>query len=77
LISVVVVNWNRKELLRACLRSLAQQTGVTFETIVVDNGSSDGTVSWLSNTFPQVEVDVATDEREGMAEILLWNQGRA
>jgi GT2 family glycosyltransferase len=42
LISVVIVNWNRQELLRACLASLAVQTGVDFETIVVDNGSTDG-----------------------------------
>src|SRR4051794_39253123 len=34
-ISVVVVNWNRRELLRACLASLAQQRGVEFEVIVV------------------------------------------
>jgi GT2 family glycosyltransferase len=42
LISVVVVNWNRRELLRACLASLRRQTGVPFETILVDNGSTDG-----------------------------------
>jgi len=42
LISVVVVNWNRKNLLRACLESLRAQIGVEFETIVVDNGSTDG-----------------------------------
>jgi len=42
LISVVVVNWNRRDLLRACLASLQAQQGVAFETIVVDNGSSDG-----------------------------------
>jgi len=45
LISVVVVNWNRKELLRACLESLRAQTGVAFETIVVDNGSTDGSAA--------------------------------
>ena len=39
---MVIVNWNRRELLRACLASLAGQRGVNFETIVVDNGSSDG-----------------------------------
>jgi hypothetical protein len=51
LISVVVVNWNRKELLRACLASLARQTGVSFETIVVDNGSTDGSAEMAGGEF--------------------------
>ena len=41
-ISVVVVNWNRKSLLRECLRSLARQADADFEVILVDNGSEDG-----------------------------------
>lgn len=40
-ISVIVVNWNRCELLYNALESLARQGGVEFETIVVDNGSVD------------------------------------
>jgi GT2 family glycosyltransferase len=51
LISVVVVNWNRKELLRACLTSLAHQQGAEFETIVVDNGSSDGSADLAEREF--------------------------
>src|ERR1019366_5269911 len=51
LISVVVVNWNRKELLRACLGSLARQRNVDFETIVVDNGSSDGSSDMAASEF--------------------------
>jgi len=47
----VVVNWNRKELLRACLGSLAGQTGVRFETIVVDNGSNDGSAEMAEREF--------------------------
>lgn len=47
----MVVNWNRRELLRACLGSLARQTGVTFETIVVDNGSTDGSVELAEREF--------------------------
>ena len=43
-----MVNWNRKELLRACLTSLALQKNVDFETIVVDNGSSDGTTLYTA-----------------------------
>ena len=42
MISVIVVNWNRKDLLRACLSSLRQQADVAFEVILVDNGSADG-----------------------------------
>jgi GT2 family glycosyltransferase len=51
LISVVVVNWNRKELLRACLNSLGRQRDVEFETIVVDNGSVDGSADLAEREF--------------------------
>ncbi len=40
-VSVIVVNWNRRDLLRASLQSLARQTHSDFEVIVVDNGSTD------------------------------------
>jgi GT2 family glycosyltransferase len=51
LISVVIVNWNRKELLRACLQSVERQAGVEFETIVVDNGSCDGSAEMAEKEF--------------------------
>lgn len=47
----MVVNWNRKELLRACLCSLRRQEGVTFETVVVDNGSVDGSADMAEGEF--------------------------
>lgn len=50
-ISVAVVNWNRREYLRACLVSLAAQRGVSFEVIVVDNGSSDGSAGMARDEF--------------------------
>jgi GT2 family glycosyltransferase len=40
-ISVILVNWNRSELLYNALESLSRQRGVEFETLVVDNGSVD------------------------------------
>jgi GT2 family glycosyltransferase len=52
---VVVVNWNRRELLRACLLSLARQDHASFEVFVVDNGSCDGSADMaeaLRATFP-------------------------
>jgi GT2 family glycosyltransferase len=51
LISVVIVNWNRKELLRACLESVGRQAGVEFETIVVDNSSCDGSAEMAEKEF--------------------------
>ena len=45
------MNWNRKELLRACLKSLERQRDVEFETIVVDNGSVDGSADLAEREF--------------------------
>ena len=50
-ISVIVVNWNRRELLRNCLLSLTRQRGVSFEVILVDNGSEDGSAEMAENEF--------------------------
>jgi GT2 family glycosyltransferase len=50
MVSVIVVNWNRCTLLRACLESLRRQRLVQFEVIVVDNGSSDGSAG-MANEF--------------------------
>jgi GT2 family glycosyltransferase/2-polyprenyl-3-methyl-5-hydroxy-6-metoxy-1,4-benzoquinol methylase len=55
-ISVIVVNWNRRELLRACLRSLMKQTKAQFQLIVVDNGSTDGSAEMVSSEFPNSEL---------------------
>ena len=50
-ISVAVVNWNRRDYLRACLTSLAGQRDANFEVIVVDNGSSDGSAEMARSEF--------------------------
>ncbi|HVT94273.1 MAG TPA: glycosyltransferase family 2 protein [Bryobacteraceae bacterium] len=51
-ISVIVVNWNRRDLLRSCLQSLSRQDiDHRFEVIVVDNGSSDGSAEMSENEF--------------------------
>ncbi len=46
-ISVIVVTWNRRELLAECLQSLAAQTLLPVEIVVVDNGSTDGSVEMV------------------------------
>jgi GT2 family glycosyltransferase len=54
LISVIVVNWNGKEVIKECLESLRNQTFRDFEVIVVDNGSTDGSVELIKALFPEV-----------------------
>ena len=66
-ISVVVLNFNGKQYLHDCLSSLALQTCMDFEVIVVDNGSSDGSVEYLRGNFPWVKV-VRNEENLGFAE---------
>ena len=47
-VSVVIVNYNTKELTENCINSVfAQTSGVSFEVILVDNGSSDGSVDFF------------------------------
>lgn len=51
LFSVIILNWNGRHLLEECLDSISSQAFRDFETIVVDNGSTDGSVDWLRNRF--------------------------
>ena len=59
LITVVIVSWNSGIILNKCLESLNSQTYKKFEVIIVDNGSSDGSVDGLEqkqeNLFIRVE----------------------
>lgn len=52
MVSVIVVNWNGKAYVGECLKSLRSQTFLDFELIVVDNGSTDGSVEIVRSLFP-------------------------
>lgn len=54
--SVIVLNTNEKHHLKGCLPSLMRQAYKDFEVIVVDNGSSDGSVEYVKERFPKVKV---------------------
>lgn len=55
LVSVIIVNYNTKDLLEQCLNSIYDKThGVDFEIIVVDNDSHDGSEELIRNDFPEV-----------------------
>jgi len=52
-LSVIIVSWNTKKILRDCLASLAAATeGLTVEVFVVDNGSADGSAEMVRSQFP-------------------------
>src|SRR5262245_31682577 len=55
-VSIVIVTWNGKQYLEACLSAVALPKGVTTETIVVDNGSTDGTADWIETRHPWVRL---------------------
>lgn len=50
-VTVIVVNWNNRDLLRECLFSLRRQTYAPFHVIVIDNGSMDGSLQMLDSEF--------------------------
>jgi len=55
-ISIVIVNWNTRELLRKCLTSVVVHapSNAAVEVIVIDNGSQDGSVAMVEQEFPAV-----------------------
>lgn len=56
-VSIIIVNYNTKELLKNCLLSIYEHTkDIQFEVIVSDNNSDDGSVDMIKNDFPQVVV---------------------
>ncbi|MBU0702388.1 MAG: glycosyltransferase family 2 protein [Chloroflexi bacterium] len=77
-LSIVIVNWNVRDLLRCCLASLAERApGVaapSLEVIVVDNGSADGSADMIRTEFPHVQL-IANDENRGFT--AANNQGLA
>lgn len=72
-LSIIVVSWNVKDLLRACLNSVAEGLSsgksreLSTEVIVVDNASSDGTVGMLREEFPQIDL-IANEQNLGFTQ---------
>jgi len=64
-VTVVVVNWNGGKFIEKCLAALMAQTVMPQEIILLDNGSTDGSLE-LANRFPAVKV-IALNHNEGFA----------
>jgi GT2 family glycosyltransferase len=66
-LSIIIVNWNVKDLLRKNLQSIFKLTeNLDFEVIVVDNASKDGSVQMVAAEFPKVNL-IASNQNLGFA----------
>jgi GT2 family glycosyltransferase len=64
-ISVIIVNWNTKDLLKNCLSSVYQTiNNLTFEIVVVDNASTDDSMEMLERDFPQI-IKICNQKNKG------------
>ena len=74
-VSIIIVSWNTRDILRDCLESVYKQSeNIEFEVIVVDNDSADGSAETVKKDFPQV-ILVENSENRGFA--AANNQGMA
>jgi len=72
--SIIIVSWNVKNKLADNLKSILASSGASFEIIVVDNASNDGTAEMIRTDFPQVQL-IANSLNLGFAKAC--NQGLA
>ncbi len=66
MITVIIPTWNARELLKSCLDALAGQTYSDTETLLADDGSTDGSADYVRREFPRVRV-VALPVNRGFA----------
>lgn len=55
-IACIIVTYNRLELLKRCVKSIEDQSCIFFDTIIVNNGSTDGTENWLETKTNSIYV---------------------
>lgn len=56
-VSIILLTWNSLEMAKSCIGSIYEKTkGLSFEIIVVDNGSTDSTVPWIQSNYPQIMI---------------------
>jgi hypothetical protein len=61
-VSIIIVNWNTKECLKDCLKSIYEKVrDISFEIIVVDNASTDGSQDLVKTEFPMISLIANND----------------
>lgn len=66
-LSIIIVNYNTGQLTASCVKNILQKKlPVSYEIIVVDNGSDDDSVSLLKSDYPEIQV-IANEQNLGLA----------
>lgn len=65
-VTIIIPNYNGKHFMEPCLKSLAEQTYKDFKILVVDNASSDGSVEYMQNNYPEIEL-ISLSENYGFS----------
>jgi GT2 family glycosyltransferase len=65
-VTVVIPNWNGERFLKLCLNSLRDQSFRDFETLLVDSGSTDSSLDFVAENFPEVKT-IALGENLGFS----------
>ena len=65
-IKILILNWNGKQLLKPCLGSVTSIDYPNYSIIVIDNGSSDGSIEMIKQNYPNVDC-FALDKNYGFA----------
>ena len=61
-LSIIIVNYNGKHYLKDCINSIILHcSSISYEIIIVDNNSSDGSIEYLQSNFPQVRLLTKTE----------------
>jgi len=63
-VAIILVNWNGYAMTKDCINSILENPSSAYQIVVVDNGSTDGSVQKLREAFPQIHL-IASSENLG------------
>lgn len=65
-VTVIIPNYNGKHFMQPCLESLKKQTCPNFKILIVDNHSTDGSIEYMTEHYPEIEV-ISLDKNYGFS----------
>src|ERR1700761_6174204 len=65
-LTIIIVSYQTRDMTLACIRSVIEQTATSYEIIVLDNGSTDGSADAIRRNFPNITL-IASEENLGFA----------